>query len=127
MQPLGCGLFLAYVAFAAFLGWLFVRAWIDVGELGRILLAVMAGSGLACGWLLKSICIYETFDDTRFIGFPVPVMIFKKEGDRWLDYISPVSPFLFILNLLVLTFGCALPVSLAVLVRRWISNRQASG
>jgi hypothetical protein len=117
MAPAGCGLFLLFVAFVGFLGWAVCRTVASLYFhhararwwflLGGTLLAG-GGFGLWCAFYAE----YRTSEDTRLLSAPIPAIMLKLEDGRWVDYVSPVSPFIAVLNWLTVFFGCAIPVSI---------------
>jgi hypothetical protein len=85
---------------------------------GAILLAG-GGFGFWCAFCAE----YQPNDDTRLCSAPVPAAILKLEGDDWVDYISPVTPLIAILNWLTVLFGSVMPVSIAYALFLWAARR----
>ena len=128
MKPEGCGLFLLFVAVVAFLGWAVYRTakslyahgagvlwWFLFGAT----LLVGAGFGFWCAFFTE----YQLNENTRLCSAPIPGAIFKLEDGHWIDYISPVTPFIAVLNWLTVLFGSVMPVSIAYILSRWIGRR----
>jgi hypothetical protein len=117
-------MFLLFVAFVAFLGWAVYRT-------ARSLYAHRAGvqwwfffgatflAGAGFGFWCAFFAEYQPDDNTRLLSAPVPAAILKLENGHWIDYISPVTPLIAILNWLTVLFGSEMPVSIVYMLWRW--------
>jgi hypothetical protein len=76
------------------------------------LLLLAGGSGGAWGMLGE----YHPTEHWRFFGFPFPVGGFHLEGDDWVDYVSPLLPFIALANLTTFLLVSVLPLSVAYAV-----------
>jgi|GEM_PF-3471133 len=127
MKPEGCGLFLLFVAFVAFLGWAVYRTAKSLYTQGAgvqwwfwfgATLLAGAGFGFWCAFFTE----YQPNENTRLYSAPIPAAIVKIEDGHWIDYISPVTPFIAVLNWLTVLFGSAMPVSIAYILSRWFGR-----
>jgi hypothetical protein len=124
MQPFGCGLFLLFVAFVAFLGWAVYQTAKSLyihraGVLWWFLFSTTLLAGTGFGFWCAFYTDYQPNENTRLCSAPVPAAVLKLEGGQWIDYISPVTPFIAVLNWLTVCFGSVMPVSFAYLLSRW--------
>jgi hypothetical protein len=131
MEPAGCGLFLLFIAFVAFLGWTACRTTASLyshraSALWWFLLGAALLAGGSFGFWCAFYAEYRTGEDTRLLSAPIPAVILKLEDGRWVDYVSPVSSFIAVLNLLTVFFGSAMPVLIGWTFARKRRGRLAS-
>ena len=82
-----------------------VRLWLV--RFGLILVGCVVGATLAS--------VAWSWSDTQVImGIPIPVAAWELIDGRWLDFVSPVSFLLWILNLIIWMGVVHLPVAMAV-------------
>jgi hypothetical protein len=106
------------MTFVGFLGWVVYRTIVSLGvhragplwggALGLLLL-----TGCGTGFYLGFSFQYQVSETTILCSFPVPAAILKLEDGHWIDYISPVTPILALLNALLITFGFVLPLTVS--------------
>jgi hypothetical protein len=124
MEPLAIALLLLFVAIVAVLGWVVFRtaqslAVHGAGRQWRIAFVLMGATGLAFGSWCALYAKYQTDECTRYIGAPVPTLVLILEDGRWVDYISPASPLIALLDLLAVCFCFVMPVSIGYKLSRW--------
>ncbi len=124
MHPLACGLFLLFVTFVAFLGWAAYRTTRSLldnreGISWWIAYALLLTTGCLGGYWCAFYAEYRPNDRQRWLGAPVPYMVLLLEEGNWVDYVSPLTPFLAIADWLAVFFASVLPMSAAVTIRRW--------
>lgn len=92
---------------------------------GAFSVAALLGFILGCGLAIRGeVRVSET---TRLVSLPMPLAVYRKEGDQWTDFITP--PYVMYpglaANALAITTVCTLPVWLAFLgITRGRSDRK---
>lgn len=89
---------------------------------GAFAVAALLGFILGCGLAIRGeVRVSET---TRLVSLPMPLALYRKEGDQWTDFITP--PYVlypgFAANALAITTLCTLPVWMAFMM---ITRRQS--
>ena len=82
--------------------------------------ALVTGVGL--GFWIGCSYTYHVTSNLQYIGFPIPVIALQLEDGHWVDYVSflPITvPF----NVFVVVSSCLLPVTVGLLISRWITRR----
>ena len=82
-----------------------VLAWLV--RLGLIVTGCVVGIGLAS--------VTWNWSETQLIvGLPIPVAAWELEGGRWLDFVSPISLLIWILDLIIWIGFTHLPFAIAI-------------
>jgi len=79
---------------------------------------------LSCGFVMAYWCIfkveYQWSATLKVVGAPIPVALFQLENGHWVDFVGGPG---FLLDLVIVPAVFALPVSIALVVRRWRRSR----
>jgi hypothetical protein len=70
--------------------------------------------GIAAGLFLGQVS-YPVAEDTRVLGLPMPVAAFQRRNGQWLDFVSPLTPILYLVN--VVAWGGVAQLVLALATR----------
>ena len=79
---------------------------------------------------LVSSCVhYSPSPDTRVNGIPIPIAIFQREGDSWVDFVwdPAMRPVVFVINLVLVAFVIHAIALVWIAIRDRRTRRAASG
>src|SRR5206468_5167092 len=126
MHPLACGLFLLFVGFVAFLGWVAYRTVRSLSSnRAGVFWWLLFGAAILAGGVSASWCAlyaeYRPREDLRLLSAPVPAAVLQLEDGNWVDFVGPATVPTVILNWLTVFFGSVVPVSIAYAIsQRWL-------
>jgi hypothetical protein len=88
------------MGFLAVIALLSIGTWIILGTARRLLarkagpfwwggLLLLAAIGLTGGYWAAFCFEYDVTSTLRLVSFPIPVCVFRLEGEQWVDYPAP--------------------------------------